>query len=200
MEAAMIIPIFPLTICLLPQGYTQLRIFEPRYKRLVSESLKSGLGFGLCMLADDNKSILPIGTLTKIIDFEMLEDGLLGISIQGQKTFTINQISVDDDGLKRADVSLIDSWPSDIIEQQNAQPHIHQIDRKKDKLLSSTLKQILQEYPQHLAHYSEEKFNDIAWVCQRWLEIIPLSSKEKYQCINSHDHRLAKSFLLDIIK
>ncbi|AZG35946.1 MAG: LON peptidase substrate-binding domain-containing protein [Shewanella psychromarinicola] len=196
----MIIPIFPLTICLLPQGYTQLRIFEPRYKRLVSESLKSGLGFGLCMLADDNKSILPIGTLTKIIDFEMLEDGLLGISIQGQKTFTINQISVDDDGLKRADVSLIDSWPSDIIEQQNAQPHIHQIDRKKDKLLSSTLKQILQEYPQHLAHYSEEKFNDIAWVCQRWLEIIPLSSKEKYQCINSHDHRLAKSFLLDIIK
>jgi Lon protease-like protein len=200
MEAAMIIPIFPLTICLLPQGYTQLRIFEPRYKRLVSESLKSGLGFGLCMLADDNKSILPIGTLTKIIDFEMLEDGLLGISIQGQKTFTINQISVDDDGLKRADVSLIDSWPSDIIDQQNAQPHIHQIDRKKDKLLSSTLKQILQEYPQHLAHYSEEKFNDIAWVCQRWLEIIPLSSKEKYQCINSHDHRLAKSFLLDIIK
>ncbi|MFT6977731.1 MAG: Lon protease-like protein [Shewanella psychromarinicola] len=200
MEAAMIIPIFPLTICLLPQGYTQLRIFEPRYKRLVSESLKSGLGFGLCMLADDKKSILPIGTLTKIIDFEMLEDGLLGISIQGQKTFTINQISVDDDGLKRADVSLIDSWPSDIIEQQNAQPHIHQIDRKKDKLLSSTLKQILQEYPQHLAHYSEEKFNDIAWVCQRWLEIIPLSSKEKYQCINSHDHRLAKSFLLDIIK
>lgn len=196
----MIIPIFPLTICLLPQGYTQLRIFEPRYKRLVSESLKSGLGFGLCMLADDKKSILPIGTLTKIIDFEMLEDGLLGISIQGQKTFTINQISVDDDGLKRADVSLIDSWPSDIIEQQNAQPHIHQIDRKKDKLLSSTLKQILQEYPQHLAHYSEEKFNDIAWVCQRWLEIIPLSSKEKYQCINSHDHRLAKSFLLDIIK
>jgi Lon protease-like protein len=200
MEAAMIIPIFPLTICLLPQGYTQLRIFEPRYKRLVSESLKSGLGFGLCMLADDKKSILPIGTLTKIIDFEMLEDGLLGISIQGQKTFTINQISVDDDGLKRADVSLIDSWPSDIIDQQNAQPHIHQIDRKKDKLLSSTLKQILQEYPQHLAHYSEEKFNDIAWVCQRWLEIIPLSSKEKYQCINSHDHRLAKSFLLDIIK
>jgi Lon protease-like protein len=196
----MIIPIFPLTICLLPQGYTQLRIFEPRYKRLVSESLKTGLGFGLCMLADDKKTILPIGTLTKIIDFETLEDGLLGISIEGQQTFTINLITVDDDGLTRADVSLIDSWPSDIIEQQNPQPHIHQLERKKDKMLSSTLKQILQEYPQHLAHYSEEKFNDISWVCQRWLEIIPLSSKEKYQCINSHDHRIAKSFLLDIIK
>jgi len=196
----MIIPIFPLSICLLPQGYTQLRIFEPRYTRLVSESIKSGLGFGLCMLADDKKTILPIGTLTQIIDFETLEDGLLGISIQGQQTFTIKQITVENDGLKRANVSLMASWPSVIIEQRNAQAHVDKLESKKDIILSNTLKQILQQYPQHLAHYSNENFNDITWVCQRWLEIIPLSSKEKYQCINSHDHRLAKSFLLDIIK
>ncbi|MBB1441480.1 LON peptidase substrate-binding domain-containing protein [Shewanella sp. SG41-4] len=196
----MIIPLFPLSICLLPQGYTQLRIFEPRYKRLVSESLKSGVGFGLCMLADDKKTILPMGTLTQIIDFETLEDGLLGISVQGQKTFIINQVSVDSDGLKRADVSIIDSWPSNIIEQQSGQTGIHTEEHKQEKALSHTLKQLLQQYPQHLAHYSEDNFNDIAWVCQRWLEIIPLSSKEKYQCINSHDHQLAKSFLADIIK
>ncbi|QDE31551.1 MULTISPECIES: LON peptidase substrate-binding domain-containing protein [Shewanella] len=196
----MLIPLFPLTICLLPQGYTQLRIFEPRYKRLVSESLKSDTGFGLCMLADDNKTILPIGTLTKIIDFETLEDGLLGISVQGQQAFTIDQITIEPDGLKRADVSLIDTWPSDIIEPQTSQSQIASIEHKKDKVLSNTLKQILQQYPQHLAHYTEENFNDISWVCQRWLEIIPLSSKEKYQCINSHDHQLAKSLLIDIIK
>lgn len=194
------IPLFPLPVCLLPQGYTQLRIFEPRYKRLVSESLKSGIGFGLCMLADDKKTILPIGTLTQIIDFETLDDGLLGISVQGKQTFTINHISVDDDGLKRGDVSLINSWPSDIIEQQIEPAQSNKINRKKDKILSQTLKQILQQYPQHLAHYSEESFNDMSWVCQRWLEIIPLSSKQKYQCINSHDHQLAKSFLFDIIK
>ncbi|WP_350431086.1 LON peptidase substrate-binding domain-containing protein [Shewanella sp. H8] len=196
----MLIPLFPLTICLLPQGYTQLRIFEPRYKRLVSESLKSDTGFGLCMLADDNKTILPIGTLTKIIDFETLEDGLLGISVQGQQAFTIDQITIEPDGLKRADVSLIDTWPSHIIEPQTSQSQIASIEHKKDKVLSNTLKQILQQYPQHLAHYTEENFNDISWVCQRWLEIIPLSSKEKYQCINSHDHQLAKSLLIDIIK
>ncbi|GGP43950.1 peptidase S16 [Shewanella algicola] len=196
----MIIPIFPLPICLLPQGYTQLRIFESRYKRLVSESLKSGQGFGLCMLADDKKTILPIGTLTEIIDFETLDDGLLGISVQGKQTFSINKIDVEHDGLKRADVTLIDSWPSDLIEAQVVQPHIKPLERKKDQFLSKTLKQLLQQYPQHLAHYSEDNFNDIAWVCQRWLEVIPLSAKEKYQCINSHDHLLAKSFLFDIIK
>ncbi|AZG72991.1 LON peptidase substrate-binding domain-containing protein [Shewanella livingstonensis] len=196
----MIIPLFPLPVCLLPQGYTQLRIFEARYKRLVAESLKSGSGFGLCMLADDKKTILPIGTLTQIIDFETLEDGLLGISVQGQQTFTINQISVESDGLKRADVSLIDTWPSDIMEPQNKQSNENTADREIDKKLSHTLKQILQQYPQHLAHYSDESFNDMSWVCQRWIEIIPLSSKEKYQCINSYDHQLAKSLLFDIIK
>ena len=120
--------------------------------------------------------------------------------MQGQKTLIINNVSVDSDGLKRADVSLIDSWPRDIIEPQTGQTGISTDVRKKDKALSHTLKQILQQYPQHLAHYCEENFNDIAWVCQRWLEIIPLSAKEKYQCINSHDHQLAKSFLADIIK
>ncbi|GGB59450.1 LON peptidase substrate-binding domain-containing protein [Shewanella inventionis] len=196
----MIIPIFPLPICLLPQGYTQLRIFEPRYKRLVSESLKSGQGFGLCMLSDDKKTIMPIGTLTHIIDFETLEDGLLGICVQGKQTFKINNITVEDDGLKRADVTLIDGWPSNIIDENSAQPHIRSQARDKDQFLSNTLKQLLQQYPQHLAHYSESDFNDIAWVCQRWLEIIPLSASQKYQCINNHDHLLAKSFLLDIIK
>ncbi|MGX9461453.1 LON peptidase substrate-binding domain-containing protein [Shewanella sp. A14] len=196
----MIIPLFPLSICLLPQGYTQLRIFEPRYKRLVSESLKSGDGFGLCMLADDNQTILPIGTLTKIIDFETLDDGLLGISVQGQQTFTINHINVEKDGLKRADVRLIAPWPSDIIAAKTAQSHHDAIERKTDKILSDTLKQILQQYPHHLAHYSKDSFNDIAWVCQRWLEIVPLSAKDKYHCINSHNHQLAKSFLTDIIK
>ncbi|MGI2172124.1 LON peptidase substrate-binding domain-containing protein [Shewanella sp. MF05960] len=196
----MIIPIFPLPICLLPQGYTQLRIFEARYKRLVSESLKSGQGFGLCMLSDDKKTIMPIGTLTHIIDFETLEDGLLGISVQGKQTFTINNITEESDGLKRAEVTLIDGWPSNIIETHPAQPHIKLNERKKDQYLSKTLKQLLQQYPQHLAHYSENDFNDISWVCQRWLEIIPLSAKEKYQCIHSHDHLLAKSFLFDVIK
>ncbi|WP_445776507.1 LON peptidase substrate-binding domain-containing protein [Shewanella sp.] len=196
----MIIPIFPLPICLLPQGYTQLRIFEARYKRLVSESLKSGQGFGLCMLSDDKKTIMPIGTLTQIVDFETLDDGLLGISVQGKQTFKINQIDVEHDGLKRADVTIIEGWPSHIIEQNAAQPHIRPLEREKDKRLSETLKQLLQQYPQHLAHYNESDFNDISWVCQRWLEIIPLTASQKYQCINNHDHLLAKSFLLDIIK
>ncbi|QIR14415.1 LON peptidase substrate-binding domain-containing protein [Shewanella aestuarii] len=212
------IPIFPLSMCLLPQGYSQLRIFEPRYKRLVTESLKSGQGFGLCMISDDKKSILPIGTLCKITDFETLADGLLGITIYGEQKFVIESIAVEHDGLKRAQVKMLASWPSMSISKilssdmasttgktnnkliVNKKQKSKTITQAEEKMLSETLKDLLNQYPQHLAHYHDDNFDDIAWVCQRWLEIIPLKPSEKYQCINSDDHKMAQSLISDIIK
>lgn len=182
----MILPLFPLSICLLPQGFTQLRIFEQRYKRLVTESLKSGEGFGLCMLNSKNE-LMPIGTWVHIIDFETLDDGLLGISIQGQQRFKINDFNIEDDGLKRGNVSLLPDWPnSDIVPNQ--------------KFLSETLQQILEQYPTQLSHYNKQDFDNMSWVCQRWLEIMPITAEEKYQCINSHNHKMTEELLTSIIK
>lgn len=192
------IPIFPLPICILPQGYSQLRIFEARYKRLVTESLKTGVGFGLCMLSDNKKDILPIGTLCKIIDFEILKDGLLGISIRGEQKFIIKDINVEHDGLKRANVTLIDSWPESQVIALNTRDKKDNY-QKSNKILSDTLRNILSEYPEHLAHYQHANFQDMSWVCQRWLEIIPISAADKYRCINSHDHHIAQTFLANII-
>lgn len=186
-EATMKLPLFPLPICLLPEGYTQLRVFEPRYKRLIAESLKSGQGFGLCMLEEDGKTIQPIGTLVHIIDFETLPDGLLGISIQGSKRFKLDKISVEADGLKRGDVSFIDNWPAVRIATD-------------ERYLSQMLQNILKEYPQHLKHYQTEQFDDIAWVCQRWLEILPVQASEKYTCINALDHIMTRDLLRAVIK
>lgn len=186
-EATMKLPLFPLPICLLPEGYTQLRIFEPRYKRLVAESLKTEQGFGLCMTADDGKTIQPIGTLVHIIDFETLADGTLGISIQGSQRFKLNHIEIESDGLKRGDITLIDNWPAVPIATD-------------ERYLSQMLQNILKEYPQHLQHYQAAQFEDIAWVCQRWLEILPVQAAEKYTCINSQDHTMARNLLRAVIK
>lgn len=194
----MVIPLFPLSMCLLPHGFSQLRIFEPRYKRLVTESLKSNSGFGLCMLHDDKKHMLPIGTLCKIIDFETLDDGLLGISIQGEKKFHLKDFTIEDDGLKRGTIEIIDDWPTSIIniaESKKVSPN-----QTTEKMLSDTLREILNQYPEHLAQYQNEHFDDISWVCQRWLEIIPLTAAEKYHCINNHDHKMAQDYLSNIIK
>ncbi|KPN77350.1 MULTISPECIES: LON peptidase substrate-binding domain-containing protein [Shewanella] len=181
------LPLFPLPICLLPEGYTQLRIFEPRYKRLVAESLKSGDGFGLCMTSEENSTLYPIGTLVHIIDFETLPDGMLGVSIEGKQRFTLGDINVESDGLKRAQISLIDNWPAAQIQ-------------KNERYLSDMLQNILKEYPKHLQQYQAAQFDDIAWVCQRWLEILPIRSAEKYTCINALDHQLTLDLLRTVIK
>ncbi|MGS0730761.1 LON peptidase substrate-binding domain-containing protein, partial [Shewanella sp. 0m-11] len=95
------LPLFPLQICILPGGFTQLRIFEPRYLRLVKESLLDNSGFGACMLDIDNKTLLPLGTLCKIVDFETLEGGLLGVTIKGIKRFELGTYVIEADGLKK---------------------------------------------------------------------------------------------------
>ncbi|WP_394130134.1 LON peptidase substrate-binding domain-containing protein [Shewanella maritima] len=184
----MTIPLFPLPICLLPQGYSQLRIFEPRYKRLVTETLKSGVGFGLCMI--DNKQLLPIGTMCQIVDFDMLEDGLLGISIEGKSKFKLIDISKEEDGLKRGQVQLLDDWPTQQVDTT----------RESETVLSNTLKQLLEHYPKQQAFYQDKQFDDISWVCQRWLEVIPIEVQQKFQCINQENHKVALEVLSDIIK
>lgn len=180
------LPLFPLPVCLLPEGYSQLRIFEPRYKRLVSEALKSGQGFGMCMLSDDGKSILPIGTVAHIIDFETLSDGLLGISIKGSHRFKINAIDLESDGLKRADVTLLPDWPAAQLGDD-------------DEQLKQLLNKVMAQFPKQLRHYQESDFENAAWTCQRWLEILPLKSSEKQACIASTDHRATLKLLHYVI-
>lgn len=179
------LPLFPLKICLLPQGYTQLRVFEPRYQRLVSESLKAQTGFGLCML-NDSQHILSIGTLVKIVDFETLEDGLLGITIKGISRLKIKEISVDEDGLKIGEVEQLNNWPSEPI-------------REVDKPISEKLQTLLAQYPEHFHRYEINDFKDASWTCQRWLEILPLDNHQKAKCIQANNHQATLEILRTLI-
>ncbi len=67
--------LFPLPLFLLPGGITKLRIFEPRYVRLVKESMANNQGFVLAMKEGDE--LCPYGTHVDIIDFETLPMGYL---------------------------------------------------------------------------------------------------------------------------
>ncbi|MCG9729344.1 LON peptidase substrate-binding domain-containing protein [Shewanella sp. Isolate13] len=183
----MLLPLFPLSVCILPGGFTQLRIFEIRYQRLVKESLHNELGFGVCMLDEDKQTLLPIGTRCKIIDFETLEDGLLGITISGIERFKLEHFTNEKDGLKRGKVTILPGW--DPIPIANNQQKLTQV-----------LRELMTHYPTHLTRYNIENFNDLAWICQRWLEILPLPAIDKQHCIAAKDHRLALSMLDDLLQ
>jgi uncharacterized protein len=91
------IPLFPLSAHLLPGGHMALRIFEPRYVRMVKEACAGNGYFVLCMLNSrgdqtSNEHIFPIGTLCKIVDFDLLDDGLLGINVEGVCCVSVGNI------------------------------------------------------------------------------------------------------------
>ena len=43
-------PLFPLNIVAVPKERIPLHIFEPRYKRMIKDSIKTGDPFGICLL------------------------------------------------------------------------------------------------------------------------------------------------------
>lgn len=161
--------LFPLSSIVLPEGRMRLRIFESRYKRLVVEALKGDATFGICLFQKQRSigrsELSEVGTLVKIIDFEQLDDGLLGITVTGLHRFVIAKVRTEYDGLRFAKVDLLANWP------------IFQLS-KEGELLSQQLQQVYAQFDQLNQLYEQKFFDDECWVSQRWLEILPLSNKQ----------------------
>ena len=108
------IPLFPLRVVLFPGGRLDLQIFEQRYIDLVTSSLKSNTGFGICLLKHGDEVVRPgsqqtihrTGTYAVIIDWDQLDNGLLGITIEGQAKFRIMDCWEGEGNLLRASTRL----------------------------------------------------------------------------------------------
>lgn len=159
--------LFPLSSLVLPEGKMRLRIFEPRYKRLISQAMKSDGTFGICLFeksdAINESELSKIGTLVKIYDFEQLDDGLLGISVVGLKKFEIKQVRVEYDGLRYSKVEWLPNW------------QVAELDADSEQL-SHYLNRVYRQFPDIGDLYDQKFFDDASWVSQRWLEILPLTN------------------------
>ena len=101
--------LFPLNLVLFPGGLLALRIFEPRYLRMVSECLRKQQPFVVAAIVDGPEAggvakTASCGTLARIIDWEQLEDGLLGLWCEGEETVTLDGVQVEQDDLLRVAV------------------------------------------------------------------------------------------------
>ncbi len=93
------LPLFPLGAVLLPGGRMPLRVFEPRYVDLVGECMKQGTEFGVIWIREGSEvvsapeSAMPklaqLGTAARIVDWDALPGGLLGVTIEGTRKFRL---------------------------------------------------------------------------------------------------------------
>jgi hypothetical protein len=111
-------PVFPLNTPLLPGCQMPLQIFEKRYLDMVSHCMRSQSLFCVALLrpgAERHEVITPdltpaltalpfydLGTSARIVDFSQRENGLLGITIQGEQRVTLSQARQEHSGLWQA--------------------------------------------------------------------------------------------------
>lgn len=161
------IPLFPLNTVLFPGGVLPLRIFEPRYLGMVSDCMKNARGFGVVPIQEGGETGLVahfhnIGTLARIVDFDQLEDGLLGITCQGEQRLKVIAHRVQPDQLIIGRVEFLPADPP----LPPSPAHGGLID---------FLRQALdQEELQFYSRFLREDWNNAAWVGNRVAELLPL--------------------------
>ncbi|HBY38603.1 LON peptidase substrate-binding domain-containing protein [Marisediminitalea sp.] len=186
------IPLFPLSAHLLPGGHMALRIFEPRYVRMVKEACAGNGYFVLCMLNSrgdqaSNEHIFPIGTLCKIVDFDLLDDGLLGINVEGVCCVSVENIKTEADGLRIGDCTEQHHW-SCVIEDEKISP------------LRIKLELIYDKYPEIARLYPELKFNDPMWVIYRWLELLPVDAANKQAFLGEKNCDNVLNYISELVR
>jgi Lon protease-like protein len=86
------IGLFPLELVLLPTERVPLHIFEPRYKELIGECLRSGREFGLVL--QDDRGRREIGTRAAVVEvLQVFDDGRMNIVVEGHDRFRVRGLT-----------------------------------------------------------------------------------------------------------
>ena len=186
--------LFPLSVNVLPGAYLPLQIFEPRYIDMVSECLANSEGFCIVLFKDDeneeNDEFPPyhsIATYVEIVDFNKLDNGLLGITVQGKYKIRIEdvwkqedelllgkikKINEEDDNLSN-DPEYLDLWT--MVKEITNHPEIKKLKLNLD--LSSSIS-----------------------VCYILASVLPLRPQEKQTILEFENNRDKLNYLKALIK
>lgn len=172
------IPLFPLHTVLFPGGPLALRIFEPRYLDMVSRSLKDDQPFGICLIEEGAETgsaahTFDVGTLVRITYWNRRRDGLLGVTVLGERRFRIVSRQTRPDQLIMAEVELLAEDPECTMPEEYA-------------ALAELLRGILEQLD-HPYRNLPRRYRDAGWVSSRLVELMPLELLQKQRLLQMDD-------------
>jgi Lon protease-like protein len=185
-------PFFPLDTVLFPGGILPLQIFEQRYLDLVKSCMKNEHGFIVVLInsgkeVDDTPEIYSIGTYANIIDWESLDSGLLGITVQGSRRVQLHSATAKDNGLLVGQTIDID----------NHDDGSATLDEEHSELVK-TLKE-LSKHPFVAQRYPDIDYSSASTVCNRLSELLPIPNIVKQELLETTSLSLHIEKLQNII-
>lgn len=171
------LPLFPLQAVLFPGGPLPLRIFEPRYLDMVSRCLREQSGFAVVLIGEGEEpagsvSFAATGTEARIVDFDRLQDGLLGIRCIGRERVRVIEAWREADGLNRGRVLDVPADPLLPLPQEQA--WLGEVVRRALPEAGDTYDQV-------------ERREDAAWVGNRLAEMLPISLADRQALLEMTD-------------
>lgn len=172
------LPLFPLHTVLFPGGVLPLRIFERRYLELVADCLRNDCGFGVCLIRSghevgDAAEAFTVGTLARIQDWDNTPEGLLAITVRGERRFRVLRCEVRADQLSVARIEWLDE-PATVALPLEYAPLARLLEHLLDDLDPP-----FRTLPRAL--------DDAGWVGARLIELLPLDPLEKQVLLELDD-------------
>jgi hypothetical protein len=162
---------------LFPGGPLSLRVFEPRYLDMTRSCLKAGTPFGVVLILEGAEvgaveRTAATGTCARVVDFDTLPDGLLGMVCLGEQRFRIVRRWQQADGLHWAEIEYLPqdapcALPEDFVH------------------LAELLREVLPRLGPYA--YGQAQYEDAGWVANRLAEVLPLTLAERLTLLELTD-------------
>lgn len=171
-------PLFPLNSVVLPRGRVPLQLFEPRYLDMLAECMKTNRGFVILMLKSQRESdvaaeFYDIGSYVRIVDFRQMDNGLLGITVEGEAKVVVVKSWRERNGLNMGEVEWLMEEPDVGVPEENEE-------------LVSVLRALLQ-HPVVKELGMEVNYADARDVGWRLTELLPIDKHEKQRLVELTD-------------
>lgn len=179
------IPLFPLNSIVFPKGRISLQIFEARYVDMVRNCMRDQSGFGVVLIERGSEIARPgmklnihrVGTYCRVVDWNQLSNGLLGITAEGEKTFNVIESWRQDNDLCMAEVVFRD------YDSVGAEP-VEVGDDFQDYV---ELLEGLSRHPAVEELKLDVRFDNLREIAWRLSELLPISNREKQSLLELED-------------
>lgn len=185
--------LFPLNTVLFPGCTLPLQIFEQRYLRLIKTCMRDDHGFVVILISagkevGDTPETYSIGTYVDIVDWEMLDNGLFGVTIEAQYRVRVTSPCAQDDGLMTGKIEPLPFTDETQIDALTRIPD-----------LIDTLR-LLEQHP-----YVEQQATDIDYssaqdVCHKLSQLLPLDPLVKQSLLETDSTEEKIDRLRDLIE